>query len=406
MQESKEKILIIAEIYPFPFDTGGKLRTANILIQLSKYYDVDFACFSIEKVSAERIDEARRYCGSVKVFGEKAPSTLKKAANFLTPTSNAEFIVKSSEMQRYVNKLLRENNYRCILAERLYAFQYVENSRSSGRHDVPIIIDMHDIEREAMAYFGKISSNPLKKLHYSIETKKVIKLEKRAVEQSTAIATVSERDKEQYSEYFPEYKDKWISINNGIDMSNTILEPKCKRDKYTVIFVGSLRHPPNLHGLKWFVKNVWPSVYAKKGNAKFIIVGSGEISEEDKNEFFNASGVKFLGFVENLYPLLRKSTCLVVPLFSGSGTRLKILEAFSFELPVISTSIGAEGLPYTDGQSILIANDEEEMKNAIFRLLDDEDLQLRLSANSYEIVKEEYDWENIIKKLHLYIEAI
>lgn len=396
--------MIVADIYPFPYDTGGKQRTANLIIQMSKYYNIDFVCFSLDPITEIRKEEAKKYCRTVIVEEGAKPRILAKTFNLFRSNCNAEFIVHSKRVVHIVRDLMMENRYTAVLVERLYALQYVKEN--AVKYNVPIILDMHDIEREAMSYFGKISKNPLRKCQYKLETKKVIELEKQAVEVSTVMVTVSERDKMEYTGMFPGTDNKWMVVNNGVDLVKTEMEQKVKRDTETVIFVGSLRHPPNIHGLKWFVRKTWPLVVQKNPSAKFIIIGSGKISDEDKDLFNQTKGVMFKGYVDNVYPLLRKATCLVVPLFSGSGTRLKILEAFSFGLPVVSTTIGAEGLPCVDGESIMIADDERTMCDQIQRVLDSEALRQNLVHFGYEIVRISYNWDFIGKSLFDKIEQI
>ena len=394
-------ILVVADIYPFPYNTGGKLRTANLIIQLSKYYNVDFVCFSLDSIEIKQIKQAKEYCRNVFVHESVMPSKIKKIVNLLSKSCNAEFIVNSNEMKQTVRELTHKYSYKAVVVERLYAYQYVKDVVKA-----PILLDMHDIEREAMDYFSKIAKNPLQKLHYKIETHKVIQLEKTAVSHVAKMITVSERDKEIYLQYFSKTKEKWFSVNNGIDLSKALDTPVTRRDDRTAIFVGSLRHPPNMHGLRWFVTNAWPPIVKKYSDARFVIVGSGEISDEDKTLFASTTGVEFEGFVENLYPLLRKATCLVVPLFSGSGTRLKILEAFSFHLPVVSTTVGAEGLPYTNGRDIIIENEADGMKDGISRIFDDKEYAESLADAAYGLVAIDYNWDEIGTKLVREIENL
>jgi glycosyltransferase involved in cell wall biosynthesis len=262
-----------------------------------------------------------------------------------------------------------------------------------------VILDMHDIEREAVGYFGKISTSRLRKIWFMLEQQKVILLERRAISYVTGMVTVSHRDRERYIKYYPYSKRKWFYVNNGIDLKKSQDEPMVQRNENTVIFVGSLRHPPNIHGIRWFVQCVWPEITQHSPNAKLIIVGSGEAPAEEHEIYESAPHVEFKGYVENIYPLLRSSTCMVVPLFGGSGTRLKILEAFSFKLPVVSTSIGAEGLPVSDGKHILIANSVEQMASAILQLFEEKSLSDRLTQEAYSLVSNEYDWDVIGDKL-------
>lgn len=391
-----EKILVIAEIFPFPYNTGGKIRTANIIMQLSKYYEVHFICHSLERIDKKYINEAKKYCEKVNVIFEEKPSKIRKMINLFSKTCNAEYIVKSVQTEKIVKTCLEENVYKFVLVERLYAYQYI---RKYMNYCNAVYVDMHDIEREAMSYFSKISKNKLQKVHYKIETKKVIRLENEVVKRCTKFINVSYRDSQIYSQIFDQYnKDKFIYLNNGIDINKAVSCPKTQREDRTIIFVGALGHPPNLHGIKWFVQTMWSKIFKNYPDAKLKIIGSGTISEHDKKLFDNIEGIEFLGYVEDLNSILRKATCLIVPLFSGSGTRLKILEAFAFEIPVISTTVGAEGLNCENGKELLIADSESEMYNDVVKIFDDKELVNYMVTNGFKMVQEEYNWENIIKR--------
>ncbi len=390
-----ERVLIVAEIYPFPFNTGGKLRTANIIIQLAKSFTVDLVCFSHDEVTPEQIKMAEEYCDEVYVIKGKKPAFIRKLFNLPTKSPNAEYIVKSPEMIKKISEITGKHKYKAVIAERLYAFQYVRDICGS----VPVYVDMHDIEHEAMAYFSRIASSFVQKWHYIVEEKKVRRLEKRVFEKVHRIMTVSESDMNEYVKQFPTLKDRFITVRNGVNIPDAASLTSCERQRHTLLFVGSLRHPPNLHGLKWFVENSWGIIAENYPDAVFEIAGYGEISDKDRELFDNKKGVRFLGFVEDIHPFFRKASCMIVPLFSGSGTRMKILEAFSFGLPVVSTTVGAHGLMYTHGHDILITDDAEKMAEYVSKLFDDTQYAETMAQSGYALASGEYGWDNIGEKL-------
>jgi len=272
--------------------------------------------------------------------------------------------------------------------------------------NIPVLVNMHDVEHETILYFRRISQSIIKKLYYSIEYFNVVRLEKKAISTVTRMIAVSKRDMECYIKKYSFEHEKWIYVNNGVDIDIANNEPIVKRDPNTVLFLGSLKHPPNIHGLEWFVNNIWESVIKNEKKAELLVVGSGEVSEDFKKMLMDKDGVHYLGYVENVYPLLRKCTCLVVPLLSGSGTRLKILEAFSFKTPVVSTTIGAEGLPVKNGIHLMIANEEMDIANKIVEIFNSSKLRTKLVENSYQLVCNEYDWDLIGEKFINEIESI
>ncbi len=393
-----KRLLYIADTVPFPFNTGGKLRTANILIQLSTYYDVDFVVYSTDSVTDDQKKEMNNYCKKVFCFAEGIPPTLKRVRNVLSAKCNKEFVVYSKHMQKAIDQLLISNKYDLIFIERLYGFQYVEDYLKNTKNSSPTYVDMHDVESDTIQYFRKMTSSMIKKLYYSIEYMKVKSLEKKVITAVTGMITVSERDMEIYKKRYPSNSNKLQYMNNGIDMNKPQNEPVVKRDIATVMFIGSLRHPPNSQALEWFVSNIWDCILSNEPQAKFQIIGSGELEDSLMQKIKAKSNIEFLGYVKNIYPLLRKCTCLVVPLLSGSGTRLKILEAFSFSIPIISTTIGAEGLPIKHEKNIMLADTKQDFANETIKLLRDSSLANRIASNGYHVVEKNYNWENIVSK--------
>ncbi len=125
------------------------------------------------------------------------------------------------------------------------------------------------------------------------------------------------------------------------------------------VYLSALLALANRTGMKWFVKDVWSKILDKKPDAKLYVVG------KLKGQMEQGKNVEYLGFVQNVYALLRKSTCFIVPLKIGSGTRLKILEAMSFRIPIVATQIGAEGIVAKDREHILIADTEDDFAHCV-----------------------------------------
>jgi len=393
-----KRILYIADTVPFPYNTGGKLRTANIMMQLKKEYDIDFMVYSTEPVEPDQINQMSQHCSHVECFDEGVPSKIKRICNFLSMKSNKAFVVYSKNMQQAIDNLISSKNYSFIIIERLYCYQYIGKYVKRNGFNIPVILNMHDVEHETILYFRKISTSIIKKIYYFFEYYNVVRMEKKAISTVARMVAVSERDKQCYLKKYSFGREKWIYANNGVDIRIAQNEQIVKREPATVLFLGSLKHPPNLHGLAWFVNNIWEYVLEQEQDAKLLVVGSGGITDEYKDMLSAKHRVEYLGYVENVYPLLRTCTCLVVPLLSGSGTRLKILEAFSFKTPVVSTTIGAEGIPTLDGKHLLIADQEIEMANKVLEIIHSQELGEQLAKNAYQIVCKDYDWDIIGKK--------
>ena len=167
----------------------------------------------------------------------------------------------------------------------------------------------------------------------------------------------------------------------------------------SLIFCGSLDYAPNKNGLLWFYEMIWPKLKMTVKGITLTVIG--------RNGFDMAYAplkidpqINFVGEVKDVTPYYQKNNIAIVPLFEGSGTRLKILEAMSFGLPVISTSIGAEGIDYIENKHIIIANDEALFQQAIIDTVNKQSILKNLASESLLLINEKYNWKNIVMKLH------
>lgn len=392
----KEKILMIAERIPFPSNNGGKLRTANIMIHLSKRYDVDFITYAQEAATQEQMDQMDQYCANVFVFPEGKPSLKKHLKFLLTGKSGITCSIYSKNMQAKIYELCDENRYKMVWVERLFCMPYVQKLKQAY---LPIVLNMHDVDHEAVLFFSKVDVSLVKRIYFRLEYYRVLVLEKRSFHLANTIIACSNRDKELYVKQFQFSQGKWLTANNGVDLSIAQKLPQHTRQPATILFVGGLDNPCNRQGLLWYFKEVWPIVAQTKHDAKCIVAGSGESAEEVSTVAKQTKNVEFLGNVDDVYTLYQDATCIIVPLHSGSGTRLKIVEAFSFHLPVISTSIGAEGIPVKNGEDIIISDTPAGFAQGILKVLDDSALKNRLTTGGYEIAQKFFDWNLIMDKL-------
>jgi glycosyltransferase involved in cell wall biosynthesis len=159
------------------------------------------------------------------------------------------------------------------------------------------------------------------------------------------------------------------------------------RQSHRVTFVGGMHWPPNRDGAVWLAEHIWPGVERAHGDAVLTLVGRSGPQRLARGERIEATG-----FVEDLDPILGETAVFVVPLRAGAGMRVKILEAWARALPVVSTTLGAEGLGARDGENILLADDAGEFAGAICRLLEDESLRSRIGQGGRRMVEERFDW--------------
>lgn len=254
----------------------------------------------------------------------------------------------------------------------------------------PIIVDSHDIFQTL-------------RIQYQSSLRKIIEifLEKITYKHAELILAVSEKDKELLIKYGG-CQDRIMVIPNGVDteaFTPSLDAAKIQthfnlKDFYRVIFVGNMEYLPNQEAADIIVSRIVPRVLSQISNVKFLMVGRVK-----QKLFTNSSDVIFTGVVEDVAEFLGASDIAIAPLLRGSGTRLKVLEYFSCGLPVVSTSIGVEGLDVENGVNILIEDKMDKFAIKIIDLLMNKELRVRLGIAARELVMNEYNWRIIGKKL-------
>jgi len=224
--------------------------------------------------------------------------------------------------------------------------------------------------------------------------------EKFAYKFSKLIFTVSQKERLLLINYGIE-KEKIVVIPSGVDTSNfkpspTNIAKNVVGDSYEVVFVGNMEYAPNQQAVDLIASVIAPEVDRMIGNVKFIAVGRAPTELRSKY----SSHITFTGTVSNVAKTLLETDVAIAPLLEGGGTRLKTLEYFACSLPVVSTSVGADGLDVKDGVNVLIEDDMEKFASKIVLLLKDRELAIKLGNAARKLVVAKYDWSKIGKQLN------
>jgi glycosyltransferase involved in cell wall biosynthesis len=190
-------------------------------------------------------------------------------------------------------------------------------------------------------------------------------------------------------------------VPNAVDVEHHRRQPGHPRpDGDTLLFFGSLGYAPNLDGILHFLDRIWPAVLARRPATRLEIVGPGAPPALLARR---SAQVELIGFVEDLRPRLAGAAAVIAPLRLGGGTRLKILEAMAMGRPVVSTSLGAEGLEVRDGEELLLADEPAEFAGAVVRLLEDPRLGERLGRAARARVEQRYSWRTAAERFERFV---
>ena len=227
------------------------------------------------------------------------------------------------------------------------------------------------------------------------ETKRIKRFEIGIWQDFDAVVAMSNIDQPIVEQHVD--KRKTWTVPNGVDLTRFAFHPRATNSAPRLIFVGYFLHHPNVVAVMHFCQSVWPNIRKAHPDARFDVIGGSppdEIQALDGRE-----GVRVLGFVPDVRPYMEASSVMVVPILSGGGTRLKVLEAFASGVPVMSTLLGCAGIDVAGGSHVVLAETDDEMSMAVHRLLENPRGAQEMAAGARRLVEEEYSWEIIGKRL-------
>ena len=393
-------LLIIDEEYPYPLNTGKRIRTFNLINVLKNYHQISYLAYgNIESESYQFMKDQ----GFNPVYAEP-PDRRQSGINFYLKllanlTSPLPYIVTSHYTNHFQNKLdslINSNKIDLIICEWTPYAIFLQNLKN-----VKSLISAHNIESSIWKRYEENEKNCLKRKYISIQRKKVEEFENKAFHWSSGATAVTKNEAETITAMNPPYSIE--VIDNGVDTSYFKKSTSAKSSN-ELVFTGSMDWRPNQDAVIYFAKEIYPLVKNKCSDIKFTIVGRKP--PEKVIELGHIEGITVTGTVDDVRPYIDRANLYIVPLRIGGGSRLKILEAMSMEKAVISTSIGAEGLNVTDNENIILKNTPTEFADCIIDLLQNNELRVKLESEGRKLVEKEYDWQQLGVRYNNYINRI
>lgn len=288
-------------------------------------------------------------------------------------------------------RLLKEQDFDVVQIEGLYLCPYIPLIRQHSK--ALIAYRAHNIEHETWDRSSQLMHG-LQKLYLRLLTKRLRKFEQSYLNLYDVLVSMTERDGQMLDE-LGNTKPR-IASQTGIDLS--ALVPTAKDLEFPSLFhIGSLEWGPNQEGLLWFMQHCWPLIHQKYPELKFYIAGRNAPSWLESK--LKSEGVVFLGEIENAYKFMKSKAIMMVPLRSGSGMRVKIVEGLALGKAIVSTTIGVEGIAAIDREQILIANQPEEFLQAVSGLIEDKALYDKVCKNAVTFIRERFDNLAIVSDL-------
>ena len=393
------KILWVKAGKLLPVDTGGKIRSYNILRRLRAQNDVTLLSYyggprdvKYEKEIAEHLP------GTLTVHtGVPESSALDYLRRLTWAAPYAVTKFTSREVQSKVATLLAEGRFDVAVCDFLAA-----SLNFPAVLETPTVLFQHNVESALWERQARHEANPLNRLVYKLEAAKMLRYERAAVARFHHVIAVSEHDRKLMSAMT---EDAGISVvPTGVDLQQ-FRSARTGADDATeplVIFVGSMDWEANIDAVDYFCREVWPAVTQAVPGARFRIVGRNPHARVKK---LAGDSIEVTGTVASVIEHYQEAAVNIVPLRIGGGTRLKIYEAMAMAKATVSTSIGAEGLDVNDGRDILLADSPEKFAESLIALLTNDQLRKGISRAAAQQAAR-YDWSVITERFEQVLDGV
>jgi glycosyltransferase involved in cell wall biosynthesis len=393
------KVLLLTQVLPYPPDSGPKVKTWNVLKYLAQHHEVTLASF-VRGDQSDDICHLQRYCYAIHTVPMERGvlrDGLAMARSLLSGQPWMMLRDDRSAMRHLIDQLIAETRFDIAHADQLNMAQYA--ARVPGARKV---FDAHNALWLLYKRLWQTMEPGLRKWLLGRDWQLLKRYEGRVCREFDAVLAVSEEDKVALQEAIGQ------NGHEAGDVGITVIPITVDTDEVArvargpgadhVIHVGTMYWPPNVDGILWFAREIWPLIRAQRAGTEFDLIGARPPQEvialsQDGNN------IHVVGYVDDLNPYLAQTAVFVVPLRAGGGMRVKILNALAQGLPIVSTSLGCEGIKVTHDQDILIADTPTGFAEAVLRVLNDPDLSARLSDNGRRLAETLYDYRAACRPL-------
>ncbi len=387
------KILQLTKKFPYPLNNGESIAIYNLTKGLLHCgAEVDLLSLNTSKhyTDVTSLNGGLDHYRSISdIYHKNDTSYMGAVLNLFSSESYHVQRLQSSDFEAALIEQLASTNYDVILLETIYMSMYLPIILKHSK--AVICLRAHNIEYEIWRRCSEEETSRPKSWYLNLCANRLKKFETKYFKDYDIIAPITDRDALSFQSLG--YSGSQVVVPVGLTLDNYASDTYTHRGKFC--FIGSLDWMPNLQGLRWFVKEVWPTVYAENPDFQFHIAGKNG----DKSLTFNQiDGVTFHGEVDSATEFIRHHGALIVPLFSGSGIRVKILEAMAMQRPVITTDIGLEGINAKDQQQVLIAN---TIQDYIVRMTNQDIDYSAIALNGKNLIAETFDQKHLAEKLYL-----
>lgn len=397
-----KRILIIASKFPYPENDGGAIATMSMVRGFKRAgHEVTLLAMNTYKhyVDLDELPKEIKQLASwyatdidIKLYPRKALRNLffsEKAYHIERFTSRGF----SDELRRLLK--LQNKPFDLIQLEGLYLCPYIERIQQISPKS-PIVLRAHNIEHEIWDRQHEQAPQGLRKYYFKITAQRIREYEEAQFLNPAfkAIVPISPKDAGLLQKM--RIRTPIHVCPASFDLHKLDLVPKASPQPKSIFFIGALDWMPNQSGMKWFLKKVWPGIQKMYPDVELFIAG------RRMSPYFSTlkmAGVTVLGEVKDAYEYMTSKSIMIVPLFVGSGMRVKIIEGLALSKAIVATSVAAEGIPVKHGYDIMIADNAETFTNQLATLIENPSMVNALGEHAAHLIHQKFDNDKIVGDL-------
>jgi polysaccharide biosynthesis protein PslH len=394
MTTERLRILCVSPLPPSPPRFGAQARIHGLMAQLGRRHELSAVCLVDKEFDVEECQRAmREYCREVVLVPRPTERTglqkrLLQLRSLASPHSFEYHDYAVPSLQPVLDQLQQRSKFDVVNLEFPYLAHLRLRGSPAGTPPPRLVIDAHEIAYDMVRQFARTSPSLSRKVYGALDWRKLRWEELSAFRSADGVYACSTDDEKRILAEVASARTAVIPNAADVDF----FQPRPSdpvADGHTIVFFGLLSTVPNVDGLLWFLREIWPRICAAKPAARLKILGK-HAPEAVRSQA--SAQVEVVGFVEDLRPHLAAAAALVVPLRLGGGTRLKIVEGMAMGKALVSTTLGAEGIAVVPGRHLLIADDAAGFAASVVRLLDEPALAAQLGAAARARAIERYAW--------------
>jgi glycosyltransferase involved in cell wall biosynthesis len=383
------KLLWVKSDFLHPTTKGGQIRTLETLRRLHRRHQVHYVAFE-DPASPEGLRRSSEYASRAYPVPLRVPSKTsllfagQLARGLVSRTPVAVGRYRSDRMRRTIDELRRKENFDVMVCDFLVPSVNIGDMEE-------FVLFQHNVETSIWRRHAEHASDPLRRWYFGLQASRMFDYEGTMCRRAAHVIAVSEPDKEQMRKEFA--VSRITAVPTGVDLEY-FARPPAPPPHADLVFVGSMDWLPNIDGVRFFVEDVLPRLRRRRPDCSLAVVGRLPVPEI-AGLASRDSRILVTGTVPDVRPYLWGSLVSIVPLRIGGGTRLKIYESMAARTPVVSTTVGAEGLDIEDGRNILLADTADSFADRCLELLEDAEAQRRLSEAAWAMVSARFSWEHV-----------